>query len=375
MSEPSSEFDPIDDLADAFLERYRRGERPSLSEYTDKYPELAERIRTVFPALLVMEEIGAGTGRGNDHRADPLGSLAPEPRRLGDFVLLRRVGAGGMGIVYEAEHASLKSRMALKVMHPRFRADRSYVRRFQNEARSAAKLHHTNIVSVFSFGEQDGVCYYAMQYIVGVGLERVLEDVRRLRAAASEDIGAGSQGVASGAASGADTGLLTAVSRGLVSGRFACAPAACHAAGEDSTAMIGGPDAGSTGGDRTGAGGSASGSSGGPALAESSSFAGQAESVYFREVARLGALVADALEYAHRQGVIHRDIKPSNLLLDFRGNVWVTDFGLAKLVEGDELSQSHDLVGTLRFMAPERFRGVTDPLGTSIRWGRRFTSF
>ena len=59
-------------------------------------------------------------------------------------------------------------------------------------------------------------------------------------------------------------------------------------------------------------------------------------------------------------GVLHRDIKPSNLLLDALGNVWVTDFGLAKFVEGEDLSQSHDLVGTLRYMAPERFRGVTD---------------
>ena len=88
-----------------------------------------------------------------------------------------------MGIVYEAEHESLKNRVALKVMHPRFRADRAYLRRFQTEARSAAKLHHTNIVPVFDYGEQDGVCYYAMQYIAGVGLEQVLEDVRRLRAA------------------------------------------------------------------------------------------------------------------------------------------------------------------------------------------------
>ena len=118
-----------------------------------------------------------------------------------------------------------------------------------------------------------------------------------------------------------------------------------------------------TGGDRIEADKLAASATGSRAGSDSSSFAGQSESVYFREVARLGAQVADALDYAHRQGVIHRDIKPSNLLLDARGNVWVTDFGLAKLVEGDDLSHSHDLVGTLRFMAPERFRGVTDPRG------------
>jgi WD40 repeat protein len=104
-----------------------------------------------------------------------------------------------------------------------------------------------------------------------------------------------------------------------------------------------------------------------PAEGETSSstklLSGPSELVYFREVARLGAQVADALDYAHRQKVIHRDIKPSNLLLDDQGNVWVTDFGLAKLVEGEDLSQSRDLVGTLRFMAPERFRGVTDRRG------------
>ena len=132
-----------------------------------------------------------------------------------------------MGIVYEAEHESLKSRVALKVMHPRFRADRAYVRRFQTEARSAAKLHHTNIVPVFDYGEQDGVCYYAMQYIVGVGLERVLEDVRRLR----------ERGRASDARAGTGTPMaseliddaadpLAAVSRGLLTGRFATAPTA-----------------------------------------------------------------------------------------------------------------------------------------------------
>ncbi len=187
MSERSCEFDPIDDLASEFLERYRRGEGPSLSEYTDRHPELAERIRAIFPALIVMETVEAGTSQGTRLDVERFDSGASAPRRLGDFILIRRVGAGGMGIVYEAEHESLKSRVALKVMHPRFRADRAYVRRFQTEARSAAKLHHTNIVPVFDYGEHDGVCYYAMQYIVGVGLERVLEDVRRLRAAANGD--------------------------------------------------------------------------------------------------------------------------------------------------------------------------------------------
>jgi tetratricopeptide (TPR) repeat protein len=82
-----------------------------------------------------------------------------------------------------------------------------------------------------------------------------------------------------------------------------------------------------------------------------------------REVARVGAQVADALAYAHSQGVLHRDVKPSNLLLDGRGAVWVTDFGVAKLVEEANLTQSGDLVGTLRYMPPERFLGQSDARG------------
>ena len=115
-----------------------------------------------------------------------------------------------------------------------------------------------------------------------------------------------------------------------------------------------------TGGDGEAAEIAVSAPSGSDSRSESHTMAGQSQSVYHKEIARLAGQVADALDYAHRQGVVHRDIKPSNLLLDARGNVWVTDFGLAKFVEGDDLSQSHDLVGTLRFMAPERFRGVTD---------------
>src|SRR5207302_1786461 len=81
---------------------------------------------------------------------------------------------------------------------------------------------------------------------------------------------------------------------------------------------------------------------------------------YYRSVARVGVQVAQALDYAHKEGVIHRDVKPSNLLLDVDGRVWVTDFGLAK-TDGTALTQTGDIVGTVRYMAPERFNGWSDP--------------
>ena len=91
---------------------------------------------------------------------------------------------------------------------------------------------------------------------------------------------------------------------------------------------------------------------------------------FYQGVARVGLQVAEALEYANNQGIVHRDIKPSNLLLDTKGNVWVTDFGLAKASDAEDLTHTGDILGTIRYMAPERFQGncdVRDP--TSTAWG------
>src|SRR5262249_31974905 len=80
---------------------------------------------------------------------------------------------------------------------------------------------------------------------------------------------------------------------------------------------------------------------------------------FHRGVAQIGRQAASALAHAHARGIVHRDIKPSNLLLDTEGVVWVSDFGLAK-VDDDALTRTGDILGTLRYMAPERFRGRGD---------------
>src|SRR5262249_32844758 len=75
---------------------------------------------------------------------------------------------------------------------------------------------------------------------------------------------------------------------------------------------------------------------------------------FFRPVAQLGIQAAEALEYAHQQGGLHRDVKPSNLLVDTRGTLWVTDFGLARFQGDASLTMTGDIVGTLRYMSPEQ---------------------
>jgi WD40 repeat protein/serine/threonine protein kinase len=323
MSDPCSERNPIDLLAEEFAERYRKGERPSLTEYIQRCPEHADEIREVFPALVVMEQLKPAPGDATGTCAET-GAIAGGRRldRLGDYRILREVGRGGMGVVYEAEQVSLGRHVALKVLPPHALLNRTYLERFRREAKAAARLHHTNIVPVFGVGEEGGVHYYAMQYIPGEGLDRVLQDLRCLRSAPAEAPSAGS------------------VAHGLLTGQFVAPTAAENL---PPPARL---DAEPT--SRVEPRSSAL-SAGGP------------EAEYFRRVAGIGAQVADALAYAHRQGVLHRDVKPSNLLLDAQGTVWITDFGLAKAEGANELTEAGDIVGTVRFMAPERFDGRSLP--------------
>src|SRR6476619_6612493 len=104
------------------------------------------------------------------------------PRRLGDFEILRELGRGGMGIVYEARQVSLNRKVALKVLSGGLGLTPKAVQRFHREAEAAAKLHHTNIVPVYATGEQDGWHFYAMELIDGPSLDHVLKQTEQASA-------------------------------------------------------------------------------------------------------------------------------------------------------------------------------------------------
>jgi serine/threonine protein kinase len=321
MSDSSADRDPLDLLAEEFVARYRAGERPCLTEYAQRLPDRAEEVRELFPALVEMELFKPVTA---DHTGEFVPGAAPsDPERVGEFRILRRVGVGGMGVVYEAVQESLGRHVALKLLPADALADPKRLERFRREAKAAARLHHTNIVPVFGTGEADGRHYYAMQFIAGHPLDAVIDEVRRLKEKSAAAV----------------PRAVSEVAVGLVTGTFAAGAAPGAAKGPPAAA------------------GGAAAAESSPSLSGSLSDGGRS---YWATVARVGAQVADALTYAHAQGILHRDVKPANLLLDLKGTVWVTDFGLAKSADADDLTHDGDVVGTLRYLAPERFEGAGD---------------
>ncbi len=175
----SEQFHLLDQLAEEFADRFRRGERPALKEYTDRYPELADAIRELFPTLVKVEQ-AEGVLHGDEQIGNSRAAHS-QFSEIGDYRILCEIGRGGMGVVYEAEQISLGRRVALKVLPAQVSSDRLVQERFRREARAAARLHHTNIVPVFEVGHDRGVRFYAMQFIQGQGLDTVIAELRRLR--------------------------------------------------------------------------------------------------------------------------------------------------------------------------------------------------
>ena len=241
-------------------------------------------------------------GTPRDEPAEPFAH-----KRLGDFDLIREIGRGGMGVVYEAEQLSLRRRIALKLLPPGLGLTAGAITRFEREARAAAQLHHTNIVPVYAVGESAGCHYYAMELVDGQPLSRILEDLR----------GEGSNPLLEA--------TVTEMAAGPSAKRSEAAPA-------EATRK-------------------ASWSGADPTSFSDSSTGSRA---WFDAAAKLVSEVAEALHYAHGQGIVHRDVKPSNLLLSKGGRLCLTDFGLARMAQEPGMTVSGSFLGTPAYMSPEQ---------------------
>ena len=188
---------------------------------------------------------------------DAASENAPLAGRFADYQIVRELGHGGMGVVYEAEQGTLGRRVALKVLPPAMSRDADLLERFHTEARAAAKLRHTNIVQVYETGQFGPHHFIAMELVSGKSLHDVIKTER----------------------------------------------------------------------------------------------------ITPRRAATLTHVLADALAYAHANGVIHRDVKPTNVIVGDGDHVYLMDFGLAQEGGGEGLTQSGMVLGTPSYMSPEQAEG------------------
>jgi serine/threonine protein kinase len=290
------------DVLEQYLGRLERGDHLRPEDLIAQHPDLRDVLGDYLEELDQLHEAIAVAGTPSADRE--LASRTDDERgRVGDFRIIREVGRGGMGVVYEAEQISLGRRVALKVLPFAATLDAKQLQRFRNEAQAAAQLHHTHIVPVYGVGCERGIHYYAMQYIEGQSLADIIAEMR------GADV-APPAATAVDPPSALDQASVPPVQRDeMVSTQT-------HATRQTewSTRKV----------------------------------------TLYRTIAQLGIQAAEALEHAHQVGVVHRDIKPANLLVDASGHLWITDFGLARFHAERGLTISGDVVGTLRYMSPEQ---------------------
>jgi WD40 repeat protein len=301
----------LENLIEELTNKLQAGEPVESEVYASQYPEVADQIRDLLPALRILANASRHAGMPSNGTIP--GSPTLEAGILGDFRILREVGRGGMGVVYEAEQISLGRRVALKVLPFAATMDPRHLQRFQNEARAAASLEHPHIVPVYGVGCDRGVHFYAMKFIDGQTLAALIAQQRaETKASAAE---------ASGVRQPPDEPT---------------APRALDQGANAPRSPSSSPDAPTA-----------------PNAAARTERAPR-DAAAFRQIAEWGIQAAEALEHAHSLGIVHRDIKPANLIIDGQGKLWVTDFGLARTGAEVGMTMTGDVLGTLRYMSPEQ---------------------
>jgi serine/threonine protein kinase/Tfp pilus assembly protein PilF len=319
-----SQDDPrVIQALDDYLAALEAGHKPDRRVFLARHAEVAEALAKCLDGLEFVQHAAPQLDQQVSDQGTALSAITGElatTMPLGDFRIIREIGRGGMGVVYEAEQLSLGRRVALKVLPFAAALDSRQLQRFKNEAQAAAHLHHTNIVPVFGVGCERGVHFYAMQYIEGQTLAQVIADLKLQRVKGKDN-----------RESEAPAEPFTSPARRELRPPGDSEPASTTAKGAEATK---------------------------PSISSSPAFAA---STFFRTVANLAWQAAEALEHAHQVGVVHRDIKPANLLVDGWGKLWITDFGLARFHADAGLTLSGDLLGTLRYMSPEQAIGKWVP--------------
>lgn len=261
------DIDPrLIELSRLYLVALRAGNSPRREEYLALYSDLPEEASDYLEGIEMAFALEQAQGKAGLQTLDRLDFKQTEP--IGDFRILRELGRGGMGTVYEAMQISLGRRVALKVLPFAAALDERHRKRFLLEAQAAAQLHHQNIVPVYAVGCERGTHYYAMQLIDGEPLSAKLF----ISSAPANEV------LRSTVDLPADPTLRESFTSGV----------SLHKSRRNR----------------------------------------------YQRIAALVADAAEALEYAHSCGIVRRDVKPGNLLLDVRGKLWITDFGLAHITTG-----------------------------------------
>lgn len=308
MLSPDQQQELLDNAVEEFTERLRQGKRPSIAEFKERYPSVSDEIEDLLTSVAMIEELKNQNTATTDSLKKEMKQIT-RLERIGDYRIIRELGRGGMGVVFEAIHESLGRRVAIKVMPNRTFDDQKYLERFKREAQAAANLHHTNIVSVFGIGQAGEHHYYVMEFVDGESLSDILKRLNDLSDANTLD------------GFNAET-------------KDNDAPAL----DEYQTDVDFDIQA--------------------PSKISLKKFNSHRERYLW--TARIGAQLADGLAYAHGLNILHRDIKPANLLIDKHETVWLTDFGLVKNITHQTITKTGDIIGTPQYMAPESFDGAYD---------------
>ena len=320
------------DLAKEYQTEWETHGRPARDRYLTRYPELAEvlveyldGIDMLHRGAKALTEVGRPSAR-----FDP--GLA-QGDRLGEFEIVREVGRGGMGVVYEALQTSLNRRVAVKVLPTTFAADRTRLQRFIVEAQAAAAVVHPHIVPVYAIGEDHGIPYYAMRLVDGSPLNILAHRVATQTAFQDQD----------------ETDLDVPTSAKQHKSERSKSEARQAERSQASGSLTNRKPQSSTSEPQL--------LVDEPMTEQLLDLSQNNRLAYHRAIACLGSQIARALDHAHQCGVVHRDVKPANLLLDHDGHIWVTDFGLAQFVEGPSVTRTGSAIGTLRYMSPEQAAG------------------